>query len=273
MRTAFASPTRFLALVVCFTIASCTNKTEHHIADQHGVRVDITDIGVDRPSGGSYVQLQDHSGTHSLQIIIDDAEARAITLELRGVKPPRPLSDDLLRSVIRQTGNNVDRVEITDMRDEIYYARIFLDHDRYAIDSRPSDAIALAVGEGVPIYVAPGLMQTEQTARFKMSPPPIVGVAIGITVQELGDDLAAYFGVAPHTGVVVADFDATAQRAGLRRGDIITAVAGHGVTTPDGFTHATNAATDRTVALTILRAGRIAVIAVPSPRATVSSHQ
>ena len=59
------------------------------------------------------------------------------------------MTHDLVRSIIGQTGNRVDRIVIADMRNEIYYATIYIDGGRYTIDSRPSDAIALAMGMNV----------------------------------------------------------------------------------------------------------------------------
>ena len=86
-------------------------------------------------------------------MMIGESEATAILLALHGVKPERPFTNDLVRSIIGQTGNRVDRVVIGDMRDETYYATIYMDGGRYSIDSRPSDAIALAMGMNAPIYV------------------------------------------------------------------------------------------------------------------------
>jgi bifunctional DNase/RNase len=266
--------TRAVAIIAACGIAACTtgNGGNTNAAHEGGVRVDVTDIAVDQPSGSPYVELEDHSGKRSLQIVIDDAEARAIMLELHGVKPPRPLSADLLRSVIKQTGNEVDRVEINDLRDEIYYARIYLDHDRYSIDSRPSDAIALAIGTGAPIYVAPRLMRSEASASGAASPAPITAITNGVTVQELSTDVAAYFGVAAHGGVIVADVDAAGERAGLRRGDIVTAIAGHRITMPSDFAHAAKAVTDGPISLTILRDGRTNTITVPLNRAARAAN-
>ena len=99
----------------------------------------------------------------ALQILIGDEEARTIMLEMHGIKPDRPLTHDLLRDLIEQTGNRVDRVVITSVHNQIYYADIYLDRAGLRLDSRPSDAIALAMGMGAPIFV-------EQRASF--SPPP-----------------------------------------------------------------------------------------------------
>jgi uncharacterized protein len=254
--------------ILALAIAACTGGSIGNMGAAHdaGVRVDLTGVDVDPHTGAHYLVLDDLAGRRSLQIEIDDAGAHAIMLALQGVKPVRPLSADLLRSVIRQTGHQIDRVEIADLRDDIYYARIDLDHDRYSIDSRPSDAIALAIGAGVPIYVAARLMQADQPPAAAAIPPAALAIADGVTVQELTGDLATAFGVGAHGGVVVADLDAADARAGLKRGDIVTSVAGHGVATPDQFARAARMVTDGPIAIRIMRDGRTVVIAIPLDR-------
>jgi bifunctional DNase/RNase len=212
------------------------------------IRVEVTDIGYDKESASHYVQLDDRAKQHSLQIAIGDEPARAITLELRGLQSPRPLTNQLLGTMLARTGNAVDRVEITQVRDEIYYAKIMLDHDRYALDSRPSDAIALAMTVNAPIYVARELMHPASSTADAAA--PIVATNLGVTVQELTPDLASYFGIA--IGVVIADFDDEALDAGLQRGDILVAVNGQTIRTPDDFARTTIAAGSR-IAITVRR--------------------
>jgi uncharacterized protein len=214
------------------------------------VRVEVADVGYDKQSASHYVQLDDRAKQRSLQIAIGDEPARAITLELRGLQSPRPLTNQLLGTVLARTGNAVDRVEITQVRDEIYYARIILDHGRYALDSRPSDAIALAMTVNAPIYVASELMHPVSTTADAAA--PIVATNLGVTVQELTPDLASYFGIATGGGVVIADFNDEARNAGLQRGDILVAVNGQTIRTPDDFAHRAIAAGAR-IAMTVRR--------------------
>ena len=90
-----------------------------------------------------------------LFIWIAHPEAYAIAVELQGTTSPRPLTHDLLKNVITELGAKIVSVVISDLIDEIYYARIILDVEgrHVEIDSRPSDAIALAVRTKAPIYV------------------------------------------------------------------------------------------------------------------------
>jgi len=96
-----------------------------------------------------------------LFIWIAYAEAYAIAVELQGTTSPRPLTHDLLKNVIEELNAKIVSIVISDLIDEIYYARIVLDVDgrHVEIDSRPSDAIALAVRAKTPIYVEESVLE------------------------------------------------------------------------------------------------------------------
>jgi hypothetical protein len=106
------------------------------------------------------VVLKDGETARFLPIWIGPFEADAITIELQGVEAARPLTHDLLKSVVEKLGAEVEQVAITDLRSDTYYAQIILTVDgrRLEVDSRPSDAIALAVRARVPVYVASEVM-------------------------------------------------------------------------------------------------------------------
>ena len=101
-----------------------------------------------------------------LFIWIAQAEAYAIAVELQGTTSPRPLTHDLLKNVISELGAKIVSIVISDLIDEIYYARIVLDiAGRYVeVDSRPSDAIALAVRAKIPIYVEDSVLENAGVA-------------------------------------------------------------------------------------------------------------
>ncbi len=96
-----------------------------------------------------------------LFIWIAPAEAYAIAVELQGTTSPRPLTHDLLKNVIEELDAKIESIVISDLIDEIYYARIVLDVSgrHVEIDSRPSDAIALAVRSKTPIYVEESVLE------------------------------------------------------------------------------------------------------------------
>lgn len=96
-----------------------------------------------------------------LFIWIAHAEAYAIAIELQGASSPRPLTHDLLKNVITELGAKIMSVVISDLIDDIFYARIILDADgrHVEIDARPSDAIALAIRAKAPIYVEESVLE------------------------------------------------------------------------------------------------------------------
>ncbi|MGH2348637.1 MAG: bifunctional nuclease family protein [bacterium] len=107
------------------------------------------------------VLLVDQSEAMALPIWIGQAEATAIAMELQGVKPPRPMTHDLLRTVLTELTVNVIRVIVTDVKDSTYYAEVHLasNGNNLVVDSRPSDAIALALRAEAPIFVSDKVAQ------------------------------------------------------------------------------------------------------------------
>lgn len=107
------------------------------------------------------VILKEVSGERHLPIWIGAYEAEAIAMELQGVTAARPLPYDLMRAMIGDLGGNVDRIVVTDLSQDVFYARIVIDQNgrTVEIDSRPSDAIALAVRARVPILVEDAVME------------------------------------------------------------------------------------------------------------------
>jgi hypothetical protein len=107
------------------------------------------------------VLLVDQGEAMALPIWIGQAEATAIAMELQGVKPPRPMTHDLLRAVLTELTVNVVRVIVTDVKDSTYYAEVHLASNGtdLVVDSRPSDAIALALRAEAPIFVSDKVAQ------------------------------------------------------------------------------------------------------------------
>jgi len=129
------------------------------------VQVEIDSIRVSLMSQHRIVILKDLAGERFLPIWIGPYEAEAITVSLQEMEVARPLTHDLLRNVLQALGAEVQRIDIVDLRDDVFYARIVL---RVAgreieIDSRPSDALALAVRVHVPIFVEEKVMQEAAT--------------------------------------------------------------------------------------------------------------
>lgn len=123
--------------------------------------MDILGLSTSPSSGGAYALiLTETDGFRRLPIIIGTFEAQAIALELERIKPPRPMTHDLLRSVIQGFGSYVKSVLISELRDGTFFAQISLDADgnELELDARPSDAIALAIRFDSPIYVSASVL-------------------------------------------------------------------------------------------------------------------
>jgi S1-C subfamily serine protease len=189
--------------------------------------------------------------------MIGENEAQAIMLALHGIKPQRPFTHDLIRSIIGQTGNSVDRIVIGDMRDEIYYATIYMDGGRYTIDSRPSDAIALAMNMNVPIYVNNKLFESSPAMDLGAGGKiPDTAHALGLTVEQLTPDLASAFGAPTGHGVLVSQVDSSAKKSGVARGDILVKVGDRQIAALEDFSQQTaNVKNGSAVTLTLNRDG------------------
>jgi len=124
------------------------------------VEVTIDSIRISLISQHRVIILKEIGAERYLPIWIGPFEADAIAIHLEGVQVARPLTHDLLKSVIQGLGAKIDYVVVDDLRNDTFYARIILELDghKVEIDSRPSDAIALAVRADVPIYVEDKVM-------------------------------------------------------------------------------------------------------------------
>lgn len=119
------------------------------------VRVTVAQLAVDRTTNTPVVILQEEHGDRTLPIFIGSSEAAAIAMELRGDVPPRPMTHDLLKSVLAGLGGDLRRVFIAGLKDNTYYAHLVVARgsDVFEVDARPSDSIALALRTRSPIFV------------------------------------------------------------------------------------------------------------------------
>jgi bifunctional DNase/RNase len=125
------------------------------------LRMTIEGVGFDHLKQ-TVVVLKDWDSEKRLPIWIGAAEARSIALQLEGTTPPRPLAHDLLMECIRASGGRVVRVVINDLQETTFYATVDVDTNDKGIlhiDSRPSDAIALAVRAKCPVFVDGGALE------------------------------------------------------------------------------------------------------------------
>lgn len=154
------------------------------------IEVIIDTIRVSLMSQYRIVILKDINSERYLPIWIGPCEADAITMELQDVTPQRPLTHDLLKSMIQELGGQVVHILISDLRQDVYYARIVIDvaGKQLEIDARPSDAIALAVRVKVPIYIADIVME-----RHAVEPEDDVEHMAGDERPEVDDERLSAF--------------------------------------------------------------------------------
>ncbi len=126
------------------------------------IQVDILGLSSSPSAGGAYALLLKESfGVRRLPIIIGSFEAQSIALEIEGIKPPRPLTHDLMKNLVDDLGGTLVEIVIDELRDNTFYAKLLLEVSTISttIDARPSDAIALAVRTGSQIFVSEEVMR------------------------------------------------------------------------------------------------------------------
>ena len=131
------------------------------------ILMNVGGLTLDPATKTPIVILKDSDNKLNLPIWIDLLEATAIATELEGIKMARPMTHDLLRNLIGELGATVQSVEITDLRENTYYAviRIRVGGAERTIDSRPSDAISLALRSKSPIYVAKRVLEASSVLQ------------------------------------------------------------------------------------------------------------
>ena len=120
------------------------------------VQMELHKIIISEMAEQQFIVLKEVDGERKFPIVIGNPEAMAIDRRLKGHVHPRPLTHDLLANVIESLGGTIERIEINNLQDHTFFARIHIRQDGQTIkiDSRPSDAIALGVATSVPIFVA-----------------------------------------------------------------------------------------------------------------------
>jgi bifunctional DNase/RNase len=122
-------------------------------------QMDVVGVRVEMPSNQPIVLLREVEGERYLPIWIGAVEATAIAFAQQGVVPARPLTHDLLRDVVASLGHTLSEVRITELNDGVFFA-VLVFEGGVEVSARPSDAIALALRTGTPIYGAEGVLET-----------------------------------------------------------------------------------------------------------------
>lgn len=125
-------------------------------------KVELTVLGISASTASNNafaLILKETGGDRRLPIIIGAFEAQAIALEIEGIVTPRPMTHDLLKKVIEEMGDEISAVHINDLQEGTFYSQLILKNSGKEIDSRPSDAIALAVRFNCPIFIESNILE------------------------------------------------------------------------------------------------------------------
>jgi uncharacterized protein len=231
------------------------------------VEVTVDGVALDAESGTPVVRLVERvpeSGEartpRELPIWIGPFEAQAIVLEMRGASPTRPLTHDLMKSLVERLGARLDRVVIDEMRDDTYFAKLHLEAAggrTVIVDARPSDAIALALRLHGQVLVSEELFAKAPIGKVN----PAAAHLWGLTLQDLTPEIAKFFEVTVSSGVLVSDVAQKAPAQEAARGDVITALDGVPVASVAELTMRAGAREAAApVRLSVQRAGRHIVL-------------
>ncbi len=125
------------------------------------VSVRVERVTLDTVNNRFVIILKDDLHNRWLPIVVGPAEAQAIALQLENIRPPRPMTHDLMKNILDSMHASILRVVVTELKDNTYFAEIDIkkNGDQSSIDARPSDAIALALRTSAPIFVNEEVMQ------------------------------------------------------------------------------------------------------------------
>lgn len=186
----------------------------------------VRDVVLDPRSQMPVLVLEDaQSGRKVLPLWIGVSEANAILMALREVAVPRPMTHDLLKNLLHDLQARVLRVLITDLRESTFIATIYLRSGEkdIRVDSRPSDAVALALRTDAPIFVSAGVLARAGQMQPEGKPLTSELEAYGLSVQEITPELVPHFRGAAPRSILITDVrqGSQAERDGLKRGDVI----------------------------------------------------
>ena len=155
------------------------------------IEMNIKGLMIDPITHMPIIILRDQEGQRILPIWVGVFEANAIALQIENVQTPRPMTHDLLKNVIDDLSAHVDRVVVCDLKENTFYATIHLrsNGDEIQVDARPSDAIALALRTGSPIFVEEAVIQSArsvETSKESMDVGRLQKWLEGLSEEELG---------------------------------------------------------------------------------------
>jgi hypothetical protein len=189
------------------------------------IEMEVKGVRLDATGQNPIVILTDKDGKKALPIWIGLLEANAIDKELKNITSVRPMTHDLLHSILVQAQVKVKEVKIVTLKENTYYATLLLtlNKELIEVDARPSDAIIIALKSKIPIFVSAKILDEQGIALTKKDD---YGERYGIRIQELTSSLASHFNFKGQKGVLVSEVvsGSASEASGIKAGDIITKV-------------------------------------------------
>jgi len=271
-----APPRPIAVAVMAFTLSvllALTVPSAAHAQNQENwLEVELATVGVDLATGAPLALV--HEGWDEvLPIWIGTVEAEAIMRVLQGQAPPRPMTHDLMASMLRSLAVELEEVRIHDLRDGTYIGSLHLREEGRdglrEVDTRPSDGLALAVRTGARIRVARHLLGGVPDVDFVSTERNRTIARIrGVTVAEPGEEDRSDWTVpADEGGVVVLNLGVGMATRGLEPGDLIVEADGTPVESVLTFLNAVHGTPDETpIPVTVLRDGQEVEVEIPTRR-------
>lgn len=234
------------------------------------LEVELASVGVSPLTGVPLVLLRHLETGDVVPISIGADQAYAILMAMHGVAPPRPMTHDLVIDVLTALGATLERVLVDDLVDNTFLGMLELrvpGRDALVrVDSRPSDALALAVRSGAAIFVAPSVLVAGEDLDYEGLPDRQVVTALGITVVEAGDSERREFRLPDQPGVLVLR---VVGDTALEPGSMILEVNNSAVASPMEFLEAIRGtARGENVRLTFWHDGKVGVVEIDASAGT-----
>lgn len=152
------------------------------------LEMNVSGIALDPFTNSPIVILKSGTGERILPIWIGYTEASSIAMELEKTPRPRPITHDLLRNLLKKIGYSLTKIEVTDLKDNTFYAAIYLkkDNDEIVLDARPSDAIAIAIRMNAPIFVNEKVIESAQKIEIQEDKEAIKDLLENIPDEDFG---------------------------------------------------------------------------------------
>lgn len=217
-------------LVMAITLSALADTRELATPVDELIEVELASVGINPLTGSPVVLLRETLSGDVVPIFIGVPEARAILLAMHDTQMPRPMTHDLMRDLLTTMGAQLKRVLVDDLANGTYYGMLELriaGHEApVRVDTRPSDALALAVRTGASIHVAPKILIAGRDLDYEALPDDQVVTALGITVVAVTSRLRDTLDLPDLPGVLVNRSTGAAAAAGLNPGSLILEING-----------------------------------------------